>query len=262
MPTLVVKGLSIHYLISIWATCGWNLNKIIWFNYNKILSFLTKMVHHFWQSIDTILKDIAVTNTIVWCFNCLFFCFVLFCFVFVFVFVCWQWPIYQLVNQNIHLMKTNKSCCYGNQCTQLCKITFFTYMAMFSINPCLKVFLFLINFLLNPLLPNLWKDLVIHCIPIHEKIWSFDWGEKIPRSSQKQLQLPSVPQSQMHSCFFAQNIIIFIQTEKKLPHHGSIVQIETWFWCVVFTEIYWWVCNLSHSTLRQHEFHSKSLYYD
>ena len=36
------KCLSIHYLISIWTTYWWNLNKIVWSELYKILSFLTK----------------------------------------------------------------------------------------------------------------------------------------------------------------------------------------------------------------------------
>ena len=42
MLTLEVKSLSIHYLISIWTTCWWNLNEIVWSKIYKILSFLTK----------------------------------------------------------------------------------------------------------------------------------------------------------------------------------------------------------------------------
>ena len=30
------QGLSIHYLISIWVTCWWNLNKIVWSEQDKI----------------------------------------------------------------------------------------------------------------------------------------------------------------------------------------------------------------------------------
>ena len=33
------KIFFIHYLISIWATCWWNLNKIVWYEIYKILSF-------------------------------------------------------------------------------------------------------------------------------------------------------------------------------------------------------------------------------
>ena len=65
--TLEGLSLSIHYLISIRTTCWWNLNKIVWFKLYKIMSFLTKMVNHFWQSVDAILKDVSVTETIVWC---------------------------------------------------------------------------------------------------------------------------------------------------------------------------------------------------
>ena len=35
-------SLSIHYLVSIWITCRWNLNKIVWSYLYKILSFLAK----------------------------------------------------------------------------------------------------------------------------------------------------------------------------------------------------------------------------
>ena len=33
----------------------------------NFLSFLTKNVNHFWQSVDAILEDVFVTETIVWC---------------------------------------------------------------------------------------------------------------------------------------------------------------------------------------------------
>ena len=33
----------------------------------QILSFLTKMVNHFWQSVDVILEDVSATEIIVWC---------------------------------------------------------------------------------------------------------------------------------------------------------------------------------------------------
>ena len=29
--------------------------------------FCQKMVNHFWQSVDAILEDVSVTETIVWC---------------------------------------------------------------------------------------------------------------------------------------------------------------------------------------------------
>ena len=38
--TLKVWSLSIHYLISIWTTCWWNLNRIVWYERYKILSLL------------------------------------------------------------------------------------------------------------------------------------------------------------------------------------------------------------------------------
>ena len=40
--TLKVLSRFIHYLISIWTTCWWNLNKIVWTELYKILIFLTK----------------------------------------------------------------------------------------------------------------------------------------------------------------------------------------------------------------------------
>ena len=36
------------------------------------MSFLTKIVNHFWQSVDAILKDGYVTETVVWCKNIIF----------------------------------------------------------------------------------------------------------------------------------------------------------------------------------------------
>ena len=42
MLTLKVESLSIHYLVSIWTTNWWNLNKIVWSEPYKILCFLTK----------------------------------------------------------------------------------------------------------------------------------------------------------------------------------------------------------------------------
>ena len=59
MLTLEVQSLSICYLISIWTTCWWNLNEIVGSELYKILSF--------WQSVDAILKDVPVTETIVRC---------------------------------------------------------------------------------------------------------------------------------------------------------------------------------------------------
>ena len=67
MSTLEVWSPTIHYLISIWTTCWWNLNKIVWSELCKSLTFWHKMVDHFWQSIDTILEDISVTLLLVWC---------------------------------------------------------------------------------------------------------------------------------------------------------------------------------------------------
>ena len=42
-----------------------NLNKVAWSELYKILSFLTKMVNLFWQTVDTILEHNSVTKTIV-----------------------------------------------------------------------------------------------------------------------------------------------------------------------------------------------------
>ena len=69
MLTLEVYSLAIHYLISIWTTCWWNLNKIVWFELYKKCELFDpkKMVNHFWQSVDAILEDVPVTETIVWC---------------------------------------------------------------------------------------------------------------------------------------------------------------------------------------------------
>ena len=36
-------------------------------NYMKFWAFSQKMVNHFWQSVDAILKDVSVSETIVWC---------------------------------------------------------------------------------------------------------------------------------------------------------------------------------------------------
>ena len=46
-----------------------NFEQIVWFELFKIfLNFFfdKKMVNHFWQSIDTILEDVSVTETIIW----------------------------------------------------------------------------------------------------------------------------------------------------------------------------------------------------
>ena len=67
MLTLEVWSPSIHYLVSIWSTYWWNLNKSYGPNYTKFWAFWQKMVNHFWQSVDAILEDVSVTETIVWC---------------------------------------------------------------------------------------------------------------------------------------------------------------------------------------------------
>ena len=36
-------------------------------NYTKFWAFWQKMLNHFWQSVDAILEDVPVTETIVWC---------------------------------------------------------------------------------------------------------------------------------------------------------------------------------------------------
>ena len=67
MLILEDQSFSIHYLIGVWTTCWWNLNQVVWSKLYKILSFLTKMVNHFWRSVDAIVEDVSVTETIVWC---------------------------------------------------------------------------------------------------------------------------------------------------------------------------------------------------
>ena len=42
-----------------------NYKKMLWSKLNKILSFLIKMVNHFWQSVDAFLEDVSVIETIV-----------------------------------------------------------------------------------------------------------------------------------------------------------------------------------------------------
>ena len=39
-------------------------NRTVW---TKILIFLTKMINHFWQIVDAIMKDGTVNETIIWC---------------------------------------------------------------------------------------------------------------------------------------------------------------------------------------------------
>ena len=51
------------------TTCWWNVKKIVWSKPYKILSFLTKMVNHFWQRVNAILEDVSVNEIIVWCLN-------------------------------------------------------------------------------------------------------------------------------------------------------------------------------------------------
>ena len=58
MLTLKVKNLSMRYLISIWATCWWNLNKFVWSKLYNLLNFLTKCLTIF----DKILTPFG------WCF--------------------------------------------------------------------------------------------------------------------------------------------------------------------------------------------------
>ena len=98
MLTLEILSFSIHYLIKIWTTCWWNLNKIIWsepynflfaicyfffFIYSILFYFLffifyfffafcQQMVINFWQSVDAILEDVSATKTIVSCKKCYF----------------------------------------------------------------------------------------------------------------------------------------------------------------------------------------------
>ena len=55
-------------LISICSTC-----MLVKFEQNHMVrttqnvELLTKMVNHFWQSVDVILKDVSVAEAIVWC---------------------------------------------------------------------------------------------------------------------------------------------------------------------------------------------------
>ena len=67
MLTLEVKSLSIYYLISIWTTCWWNLNKIIWAKLHEILISWQKtgLFKPILTSVDAILKDVSVAETIV-----------------------------------------------------------------------------------------------------------------------------------------------------------------------------------------------------
>ena len=56
MLTLEVCSFSIHYLPSIWTTCWWNLNKIVWSELYKIWSFFAKK----WlTSFDKVLKSFS-----------------------------------------------------------------------------------------------------------------------------------------------------------------------------------------------------------
>ena len=66
----------IHYLINIWTTCWWNLNRPhageIWTklygpNYIKFGSSWQKMINHFWESVDATLENVSVNETITWC---------------------------------------------------------------------------------------------------------------------------------------------------------------------------------------------------
>ena len=54
----ILKSLFIHYLVRIWITCWWNLNKIVWSKIYKILSFLTN---------TRIFKPCFDKALIVWC---------------------------------------------------------------------------------------------------------------------------------------------------------------------------------------------------
>ena len=42
-----------------------NLNKILWSEPYKVCAFWQKMVNNCWQSVDAILEDVSVTETIV-----------------------------------------------------------------------------------------------------------------------------------------------------------------------------------------------------
>ena len=64
------KFASITLPCSVPKTCWWNLNKIVLPKIHKIWCFWQKSVfflNHFWQSVDIILKDISVAETIFSC---------------------------------------------------------------------------------------------------------------------------------------------------------------------------------------------------
>ena len=64
-----VKCLSIHSLISInfGPNAGVIRTKSYGSNNQKFCVFWQKMINHFWQVADTILEDVSMTETIVWC---------------------------------------------------------------------------------------------------------------------------------------------------------------------------------------------------
>ena len=70
MLTLENLSLSIHYLIKV-KFSGEIWTKSYCPKYTKFCAFWQKkkMVDIFWQSVDAILEDVSVTETIVWCLN-------------------------------------------------------------------------------------------------------------------------------------------------------------------------------------------------
>ena len=60
------RNLSVHYLIRIWTTCRRNVKQIVCSKMYKLMSFLTKteFLKHFWRSVDAILRDVSVAETI------------------------------------------------------------------------------------------------------------------------------------------------------------------------------------------------------
>ena len=70
MMTLEVLSLSIHYLISVWTTSWWNLNKIVWSKPLKKLCFLTtngwKFLTKCWRYFGTFLRLKQLFDAKIW----------------------------------------------------------------------------------------------------------------------------------------------------------------------------------------------------
>ena len=63
-----LQSLRTFILVRIWTTCWRNLNQIVSFEMFKIWGFLTKtrvFFKHFKQSIDAILQDVSVAETVI-----------------------------------------------------------------------------------------------------------------------------------------------------------------------------------------------------